>query len=199
MTKLPSFQYHYQSNSRQLDVVLPGISDGIALPLLQKVINLSREKGNSVLAFDYLFFERGEEKSSGLELREEQQTLKDLLAFVHAEEYDHVRFIGKSLGGIVASYFLKNLSPEEQQKYSVIVLGYAKEYIDLRPFAGRIMIIQGEKDKNGGIEEVKKHLAGAVSKDITYFEIPGASHGFSDPVTKAPLYYDQVIEILKRL
>jgi alpha/beta superfamily hydrolase len=199
VNNFPSFQYFYKIDSRQLDIVLPGLSDGISLFLIQQVIALSREQGQSVLAFDYLFFERGETQSSGLGLLEEQKTLTDLMNFVWADEFDQIRFIGKSLGGIVASYFLKSIPKEETKKYSIIVLGYVKQYIDLKTFPGKIVFVQGEKDKNGGIEEVKKHMQGAVSQDITYFEIPGASHGFSDPETKKPLYYNQVIEALRKL
>lgn len=199
MNNLPSFQYSFKNGSKQLDVVLPGFSDGIALPLLQDVIRLSQEQGNSVLAFNYLFFERGEEKSSGPELLEEQKTLKELLGFVEVKQFDHVRLIGKSLGGITASYFLKGISQEEIGRYSVVVLGYVKDYIDLKSFQGKITIIQGGRDKNGGIEEVKKHMEGAVSKEVQYFEILGASHSFSDPDTKEPRYYSQVIELLKKL
>lgn len=199
MNNLPSFQYFFKSGSKQLDVVLPGFSDGITLPLLQDVIRLSQEQGNSVLAFNYLFFERGEEKSSGTELLEEQKTLKELLGFVEAKQFEHVRLIGKSLGGITASYFLKGIPQEEIGRYSVVVLGYVKDYIDLKSFPGKTVIIQGGKDKNGNVEEVKRHLEGAASRDIEFYGIPGASHGFSDPDTKEPRYYGQVIELLKKL
>lgn len=199
MTKLPSFQYFYNSRSTQLDVVMPGISGGIGLPLMQDVIALSKEKGHSVLSFDYLFYERGEDHSSGDTLPEEQMTLRELLNLVHAENFDQVCLIGKSLGGILANYFLKNLSQEDQSKYSVIVLGYAKDYIDLKNFPGKIAIIQGGKDKNGDIEAVKNHLQGATSNSIDFYGIPGASHGFSDPETKEPLYTPKVIEILRKI
>lgn len=198
---LTGFQFYYNSKSKNLAVVLPGISGGIGLPFMQKVIAVLREKGNSVLAFDFLFFEKGEEKSSGLELTVEQQTLKDLLEFVGARKLEKIRLVGKSLGSIVASYFLKSLPEEEKKKYSIVVLGYplGEGGPDLKTFPGKIAVIQGEKDKHGGINKVKEELKEAVSKEIDYFEIPGADHSFRDPETKEPIYQDQVIELLRSL
>ncbi|MGI5826398.1 MAG: alpha/beta family hydrolase [Patescibacteria group bacterium] len=199
MTNLPSFQYFYKSGSKQLDVVLPGFDAGIKLPLMQEVIALSKEKGHSVLSFDYLFFERGDEKSSGMELPEERQTLEDLLNFVQAEQFDHICLIGKSLGGITASFFLRDLPDEEKKRYSLIILGCVKESVDLTAFPGRVVIVQGGADKHGDIEAVKNLYIGKTSAKVEYYGISGASHGFSDPETKEPKYYNQVIELLKKL
>jgi alpha/beta superfamily hydrolase len=190
MTNLPSFQYFYKSRSKQLDVVLPGFDAGIKLPLLQEVIALSQEKGHSVLAFDYLFFDRGDDKSSGMELPEERQTLKDLLGFVQVEQFDHICLIGKSLGGITASLFLRDLPDEEKKRYSLIILGCVKESVDLSSFPGRVVILQGGADRHGDIEAVKKHYAGKTAGEVEYFGIPDAGHGFREHVP-------QVIEILR--
>jgi len=118
------------------------------------------------------------------------------LALANATEYKHVRLIGKSLGGIVASYFLKNI--KEENNYSVIILGYVKTEggVDINNFRGDITIIQGSKDKFGNIETIKEDLNNAISKNIRYFEIENADHSYRDPETKEAKYEDEVLKIL---
>jgi hypothetical protein len=53
--------------------------------------------------------------------------------------------------------------------------------------------------KFGNLESVKKDLQNAVSKEITYHEIPYADHSYRDPETKESIYEDTVIEFLKDL
>jgi hypothetical protein len=53
--------------------------------------------------------------------------------------------------------------------------------------------------KFGNLESVKKDLQNAVSKEITYHEIPHADHSYRDPQTRKPIYEDDVIEVLKDL
>ena len=115
-----------------------------------------------------------------------------------ASKYKHIRLIGKSLGGIVASYYLKTLSKEEQSKYSVVIFGYIKGYTNLKSFNRDIYIIQGEKDKFGNIEVVKNDLKDVVSKDINYFEIKNADHSYRSELKKS-VFEDEAIDIFKRL
>ena len=116
-----------------------------------------------------------------------------------AAEYKYIRFVAKSLGAIVASYFLKSLPTTEHGRYSIIVLGYVLGSINLTSFLGKIIIIQGENDKFGGIKKVKIDLRNAISKDIRYIEIPSADHSFRDPETKEPLFEDEAIAKLQSL
>lgn len=194
MKSLTSFNFHHNSKAETLDVVLQGGSHGIDSSILQKVFNKSKEKGNSVIAFNFPYFERGEENSSGPELKEESETLQNILDFVNYKEYSKVRLVGKSLGGIVASNYIQNLSEEEAERFSVVILGYVTGDVKLKNFSGSITVIQGEKDKFGGIEVVKEDLKDAVSKDIKYLEIEGADHSYRNPETKEPLFEDNAIE-----
>jgi len=166
---------------------------------LEKVIASCRNKGYSVLALNFPYFDRGEEKSSGPGLKEELSVLGEAMKFVKANDYGHVRFVAKSLGAIVASYFLRNLPKDKRNKYSIVVLGYVTGSIDLKRFYGNISIIQGEKDKFGGIDKVKRDLKNAASGNISYFGIKGADHSYRDPKTKEPIYEDKAIEILSLL
>jgi predicted alpha/beta-hydrolase family hydrolase len=165
---------------------------------MQKIFNECVRQGHSVANFNFPYFERGEEQSSGPDLKEELEALQSILDECKAKEYKHIRLIGKSLGAIIASYYLKSLSKEEQSKYSVIVFGYVTGIIDLKTFEGKIDIIQGEKDRFGNIEVVKNYLKDAVSKDINYFEIKNADHSYRDEL-KEPVFEDEAIEVFKRI
>lgn len=99
----------------------------------------------------------------------------------------------------MASFFLKNVIIEEHSRYSIVVLGYVTGSIDLKGFRGKISIIQGEKDKFGGIEVVQRDMKSSVSSDVSYFQIDGADHSFRVPETKEPIFEDKAIEILSSL
>ncbi|WKZ25811.1 MAG: hypothetical protein QY322_00680 [bacterium] len=191
---IPSLKF-VSNKSDTLDVLLHGSSGGMNYSLMQMIFDECVKQGHSVVNFNFPYYERGEEQSSGPELKEELETLRSILDECRAKEYKHVRLIGKSLGAIIASYYLKSLPKEEQSKYSAIVFGYVTGSIDLKTFEGKIDIIQGEKDKFGNIEVVKNDLKTAVSKDINYFEIKNADHSYRVPETKEPIYEDEAVKI----
>lgn len=186
------------TNSVTLDVLFHGSSGGMNYTLMQKIFDKCVTQGHSVANFNFPYFERGEEQSSGLELKEELETLESVLNECKEKEYKHIRLIGKSLGAIIASYYVKTLPKVEQSKYSVIVFGYVTGSIDLKTFEGRIDIIQGENDKFGNIEAVKHDLKDAVSKNINYYEIKNADHSYRSE-SKEPIFEDEAIEIFKSL
>ena len=186
------------NNSNTLDVLLHGSSGGMNYSLMQKIFDVCLKQGHSVANFILPYFARGDEHSSGPELKEELETLQSVLNECKSKEYKYIRLIGKSLGAIIASYYIKSLSKEEQLKYSVIVFGYATGSIDLKSFEGKINIIQGEKDKFGDIETVKNDLKESVSKNINYFEIKNADHSYRNE-SKEPIFEDEAIEVFKKL
>lgn len=194
--QMPNFKYFYNNKSETLDVVLHGGSQGMDSSLICKVVDASRALGNSVATFNFPYIEREEDHSSGPELVEEIDALKMVLDFCHSENFKNIRLIGKSLGGIVVARFLNKLNANEQEKYSTYILGYDLGDIDLRNFGGEIKIVQGEKDKFGNIETVKKDMERAVSKNITYIEIPNADHSYRDPETKEPKFEDEAVKAL---
>lgn len=194
MKSLTSFNFYHNSKADTIDVVLQGGSHGIDSSILQKVFNKSKEKRNSVIAFNFPYYERGEENSSGPELKEELEALQNILDFVNYKEYSKIRLVAKSLGGIVASYYIDSLTVEDAKRFSVVILGYITGDVKLKNFQGQITIIQGQKDKFGGIKVVKEDLKKAVSKDIQYFEVEGADHSYRNPETKEPIFEDKAIE-----
>lgn len=201
MKDFTSFYYFHNSKADTINVVLHGSSKGIESLFIEKVFKTFKDLGQSVISFNFPYLERGQESTSGTDLKEEVDELKKILTFADASKYKHIRLVGKSLGAIVVSFYLKSLPQEEQKRYSVIVLGYVKSEtgIDLRSFSGRIVVVQGEKDQLGNIEVVREDLKDAMSDDIQYFGIKGADHSYRDPDTKEPIYEDEVIEILQSL
>lgn len=193
---MTSFIYFHNSKATTLDVILHGGSGDINSPFMQKLFEYSKNAGNSVIIFNFPFIERGDNHSSGPELKEELKTLKQILIVANAQDYSRIRLIGKSLGAIVASYYLNNLSKEKHKNFEIIVLGFVVGEVKLDGFTGKITVIQGKKDRFGDIEAVKRVMREAKSKDITYHEISGADHSFRDPETKEPLYEDEAIAVL---
>lgn len=193
--KLPKFIF-YNNNSKQLDVILHGGSAGIESPFIQKTFKLLQQEGNSVVAFNFPYLDRREDHSSGPELKEEVKALESVLTYCQSRKFKKIRLIGKSLGGIVASYYLRKLSQKKQERYSVAILGYVLGDIDLKTFTGDILIIQGEKDRFCDIQAVKKDLAKAVSKNITFHEVKGADHSFRGSSTKKSVYEEAAVKLL---
>ena len=68
---LPNYKYFFNNKAEVLDVVLHGGSQGMDSGFMNKIIEASRIEGNSVVAFNFPYIERGEENSSGQELLEE--------------------------------------------------------------------------------------------------------------------------------
>lgn len=194
---IPSLKF-INNKSDILDVLLHGSSGGMNYSLMQKIFDECIRQEHSVANFNFPYFERGEEQSSGPELKVELETLQSVLDECETKEYKHVRLIGKSLGAIIASYYIKTLSKEYQSKYSIVVFGYVTGSIDLKSFGGKIDIIQGEKDKFGNIDVVRNDLKDVVSKDISYFEIKNADHSYRNEL-KEPIFEDEAIDIFKRL
>lgn len=193
---IPGYKFYFNSKAENLDVILQGNSVGMDSQFITKIWNASIKAGNSSVAFNFPYFERGETNSSGVELPEEIEALKSILTVCKSEDYKTIRLIGKSLGGIVASFFLKDLPQTEQNKYSVVIFGYVPGSTDVKTFSGKIDIVQGSKDKFGTIEQAKKDMEGAVSKSISYFLVEGGDHGYKDPQTNEPEFEDKAIEFV---
>jgi predicted alpha/beta-hydrolase family hydrolase len=196
---ITTFKHHKNPKSDTLDVVLHGGSYNINTPFMQKVFDVCRGKGHSAIAFNFPYRERGEENSSGSGLKEELEMLQTFLDYCEYKKYKNIRFVGKSLGAIVASLYLDKLPKGQMSKFSIVVLGYVTGHVKLQNFTGPIAIIQGEKDKFGNINKVKGDLKNAKSKDIEYFEIKGADHSYKNPKTKKPDYVNEAMKVLSKI
>ena len=149
---------------------------------MQKLITRSKETGNSVLAFDFPYLTKGANPSEGLV--DEVRALEEVLTLVKTLGYQQVRFVAKSLGGIVAAKVLNKLSKEEQSPYSITVYGYAMPYINLDNFHGEITVVHGDNDRHGSVAEVEQNLATSPSKNVKIIEIKGADHSYNKEDSK---------------
>lgn len=185
------------NNYNNLDIILPGANGGVDLPIIDKILNLSYARGNSSLSINYPFWERGD-KNASKNFKDEIDNILDILNFIDSNKYRHIRFIGKSLGGIIASYYLSMLDISQINKYSLVILGYDIGYIDISRFSGDIQIIQGEFDRFGNIEKVKKDIKdkNPKSENIIYNEVKGADHSYRNPQTGEPDFEDEAISLI---
>lgn len=193
---MPQYIHYNSSNSDELNIIFPGSSLGFQTGLINKIFNRLVVGGKSAISYNYPFLDRGEENSSGEELIEELEALNEILKVVDVNQYSKINFIGKSLGAVIASFFLQR--PENKDllsKVSFSVLGYVKGSIDLKDLNCKILIIQGENDRFGNISEVKKDFENPDNSDVTFVEIPNADHSYRN-AEKEPVFEDLAIEAL---
>lgn len=193
---MPQYIHYNSNNSNELNIIFPGSSLGFQTGLINKIFNRFVAEGKSAISFNYPFLDRGEENSSGEELIEELEALNEVLKLVDFNQYSKINFIGKSLGAIIASFFLQK--PENMDllsKVSLSVLGYVKGSIDLKSLNCKILIVQGENDRFGNITGVKKDFENTDHSNVTFIEIPNADHSYRNS-EKQPVFEDLAIEEL---
>jgi alpha/beta superfamily hydrolase len=193
---MTNFKFYYNKNNISLDIILPGVNGGIDNVFITKISELSFKKGHSSIAINYPFYER-EEQASSKNFKEEITNMLEILDYCHYKDYKNIRFIGKSLGGVISAYYLSSLENNEMNKYSITILGYVLGSINLRKFSGDITIVQGELDRFGNIKQVKKDMQNPKSDNITYYEIKGADHSYKNPKTQESEFQDEAISKIK--
>lgn len=193
---MPQYIHYNSNNSNELNIIFPGSSLGFQTGLINKIFNRFVAEGKSAISYNYPFLDRGEENSSGEELVEELEALNEIFKVVNIDQYAKVNFIGKSLGAIIASFFLQK--PENKEllsKASLSVLGYVKGSINLKNLDCKVVIVQGENDRFGNLVEVKKDFENVDSSKVTFIEIPNADHSYRNS-EKQPVFEDLAIEEL---
>lgn len=188
----PEFILHNQ-NSNSANIILHGGSKGIESDFIQKIFSRSVEKGFTTLAFNFPYLDRGEDTSSGEQLQEEVEALESMVNLVKQLGYKQVNLIGKSLGGIVASYYLQNQDPDIT--FNLGILGLVLGDVTLEKFTGKLIVVQGENDRFGNIDAVKQNLQAQGITDAKLINIPNADHSYRDE-SKEPKYEDEAIEAL---
>ncbi len=194
---MTNFKFYYNKNNISLDIILPGGNGGIDSVFITKISELSFKKGHSAIAINHPFYERGEKQTSSRNFKEEITNMLEILEYCHYKDYKNIRFIGKSLGGVISAYYLSSLENNEMNKYSITVLGYVLGSINLNNFLGDITIIQGELDRFGNIKQVKEDMQNSKSDNITYYEIKGAGHSYENLKTQESEFQDEAISKIK--
>jgi predicted alpha/beta-hydrolase family hydrolase len=184
--------YHKQSSDRVYVVLHGSGTEGVESPFIAKVIEALTNTGNSVFGFNFPYCERGDESSSGPELTEEVEALKQVVEQLQGSGYK-VTIVAKSLGAIVASFYLEQKPSDDIE---LIVLGYVIGDVKTQAVSDNLKaVIQGENDRFGGVEAVKAEL-GDISASV--IEIPSADHSYRND-QKEPVFQDAAIQELLKL
>lgn len=189
---LSSFIFEHNQESKDLDLILPGGSAGIESQFIQKLIEKSRSESRSFIAINYPYYDRGESNSSGKGLIEEISNLDKAFGLIRSAGEFNIRVLAKSLGAVVLSKAFKQNTYAEISE--IVVLGYVLGESDLSNFAGKLKVIQGERDKYGSIKDLELELKNRPSASTKLITILGADHSYRDPNTKEPIYEDKAIK-----
>ncbi len=196
---LPELKCAFTPGSKTLDILLHGLKVGMDSSLISKVFDRSIAEGNSIVAFNFPYFSRNEKNTSGADLHEELEAVRQVLKFSRSSEFSEIRLIGKSLGGIVAGEFLKTLSESEQKRFKVVVLGYDTGDIDLSTFTGEITVVQGSEDDHGTYAQVMTDLSTSKASKVNYVNIQGGDHSYRDTADKTLSHEDEAVEAVFNL
>ena len=183
-----TYKYYRKNDSKKIYIILHGGGPvGVETDFISSIFNAVSSTKNSVLCFNFPYCERGEESSSGPELKEEIATLKRVVEYVKNQGYNEIYLIAKSLGGIIASYYLKQ-NPSD--KIKMAILGYIPNEIQQDDIAENLaLVIQGEKDRFASPAEVSN----LVKNSTTVFEIKNADHSYRNE-QKEPIYQSAAVE-----
>lgn len=176
--------------SNHIFIVTPGARDGIKHPLIQRVFSFLEEKKHGVVAFDFSYYLNDEEVSP--EFKRELHDLHSVYRGISEVYPDRkVHLIGKSLGGIVSSRFVKEHGT--QQVDSVTILGYVPGQVDFGEYDGKVSVIQGADDRFGNAEIVQADLEKFRVK-ASLSEIPCADHSFNCTKETGKMHVDEVVK-----
>jgi predicted alpha/beta-hydrolase family hydrolase len=169
-----------------------GGPEGVEAPFIANIINSLVGIGQSVFGFNFPYCERGEDSSSGSNLEEEVDSLKMVVDSLHDNGYI-VTIVAKSLGGIVASFYLEKYP---NKNIELVILGYVIGDVKTNAISNNLKcIIQGEMDRFGGADAVSKEI-GDIPAEI--IEIEGADHSYRND-KKEPVFQNITIDKLLNL
>jgi len=184
--------YHKQSAGRVFVVLHGSGTEGVESPFIAKVIEGLTKTRQNVFGFNFPYCERGDDSSSGPELAEEVNALKQVVEELQAQGYK-VTLVAKSLGGIVASFYLEQHPSETVE---LVVLGYVIGDVKTEAIRNNLKaVVQGQNDRFGDAEAVRGEL-GDISAEVV--EIPNADHSYRND-QKEPVFQDLAVEELLKL
>ena len=187
-----TYKYYRKNGTKIVYIILHGGGPvGVEIDFISSIFDSIAATKNSVLCFNFPYCERVEEASSGLELKEEIDALKRAVDFAYLEGFSKIIFVAKSLGGIIASYYLEQF-PDSQ--IELIILGYIPSEIKQRAISHYLkLVIQGTNDRFASPIEVKKNVGSLVE----VIEILDADHSYRNN-KKEPVYQETAIKELMK-
>lgn len=190
-----TINYYYSPNSKALTILTHGASEGIDSDFMKAAITKVKKSGSSVLVIQMPYKDRGENSSSGPELLEELNATKQALEFVEYNNFSSLKFIGKSLGGIIFSKFLEQANTEVKSKSSLTILGFIYAETVIPSGTLGVTIIQGEFDKYGTVVKIQEEINKTENSNVKLIVIENADHSYRDG-NNQPIYQDGVIELI---
>ena len=167
-----------------------GGTSGIESPFISQIIETIANSNISVLGFNMPYCERGEKETRMPELTEEVEALADVIGYLRGEGYQKINIVAKSLGGIIASFYLDKNPAED---IDVIILGYVIGSVKMGAVVPCLrLVIQGADDRFGDSQAVREELN---NRDTKIVEIPQADHSYRNKDSE-PAYQAEAIKIL---
>ena len=187
-----TYKYYRKRGAKIVYMILHGGGPvGVETDFISSIFDAIAATKNSVLCFNFPYCEREEEASSGPELKEEMDALKRAIDFAYLEGFSKIIIVAKSLGGIIASYYLEQY-PDGQ--IELLILGYIPSETKQRAISNNLkLVIQGTNDRFASPIEVKKNVGSLVE----VIEIIDADHSYRN--SKKELVYQEtaIKELMK--
>ena len=185
-----TYKYYRKKGTKTVYIILHGSGPvGVETNFISSIFDAIVETKNSVLCFNFPYCDRGEEASSGPELKEEVDTLRRVIDFAYLEGFNKIIIVAKSLGGIIASFYLEQY-PNNQIELSI--LGYIPGEIKQMAISNNLkLVIQGTNDRFASPLEVEK----SVGDLVEVIEIIDADHSYRNN-KKEPVYQEIAIREL---
>lgn len=187
-----TYKYYRKRGAKIVYMILHGGGPvGVETDFIPSIFDAIAATKNSVLCFNFPYCEREEEASSGPELKEEVDALKRAIDFAYLEGFSKIIIVAKSLGDIVASFYLEQY-PDSQ--IELLILGYIPSEIKQRAISNNLkLVIQGTNDRFASPIEVKKN----VGSQVEVIEIIDADHSYRNS-KKEPIYQETAIKELMK-
>ena len=186
--------FHKGGNSKRVFLLLHSFTEGHESEFMQNMFTTLSQHNQSVFAFDFPYLSRREKPSDNLD--EEATALQSVTEHLRGEGFEKISIAAKSLGGIVASRWLRNYPDQESTKVSV--LGYVIGDVDTDALRDHLnVVVQGQKDRFGGAYEVRDELK-KHNVEAPVVEIPKADHSFRNIETGDTSKQPQAIHVLIR-
>lgn len=196
------FEYHDSSSKSAAYLLLHGIHGGIHEAYMQALFNKLQSRDDTVLAINFPYMSRREERKGMSALNEEMYALQTAYDFLKSAGKTPIHIIGKSFGGIVASNWL--LENRDIDDIDLSIMGYVPGEGNVLPDAlrGRLrVVVQGDHDRYATPNQVRAELAEhQIEADV--IEITNADHSYRDISSDNQSEYafqDQAIDELLKI
>jgi len=182
-------------------LLLHGIRGGLHEAYTLALFNKLQSRGDTVLAINFPYLSRGEDRNGITTINEEVSALQTAYDFLKSASKSPIHIIGKSFGGIVASYWL--LKHRDDKDVDLSIMGYVPGEGNVLPDALRghlRVVVQGDHDRYASPDQIRTELA-AHQVEAVVIEIPNADHSYrnitSDNQSEYAFQNQAIDELLK--